>query len=77
VVVAHISEQEHWGKELRRIGIAGKPLHRRSVTEKKLAARIRAITPAMRARASLVARVMAEENGVATAVRLINQTFGG
>lgn len=71
VVVAHISEQEHWGKELRRIGIAGKPLHRRSVTAKKLASRISTITPAMRNQAPLIARAMAKENGVATAVRLI------
>ncbi|EEF26194.1 hypothetical protein RCOM_1879110, partial [Ricinus communis] len=71
VVVAHINEQEHWGMELRRIGIAGKPLHRRSVTATKLAARLRAITPAMRSRAPQVAQLMARENGVATAVRLI------
>jgi UDP:flavonoid glycosyltransferase YjiC (YdhE family) len=76
VVVAHISEQEHWGKELRRIGIAGKPLHRRSVTAKQLAARIRAINPAMQAKAPLVARAMAQENGVAAAVRLINALSG-
>ena len=73
VVVAHISEQEHWGKELRRIGIAGKPLHRRSVTAKKLASRLRTISDDMRAKAPLVARAMAQENGVATAIRLINE----
>lgn len=76
VVVAHISEQEHWGKELRRIGIAGKPLHRRSVTAKRLASRLRAVSPAMQVKAPLVARAMAQENGVAAAVRLINQLSG-
>ncbi|MYN29763.1 glycosyltransferase [Duganella levis] len=76
VVVAHISEQEHWGKELRRIGIAGKPLHRRSVTAKQLASRLRAVSPAMQAKAPVVARAMAQENGVAAAVRLINQVSG-
>jgi UDP:flavonoid glycosyltransferase YjiC (YdhE family) len=73
VVIAHISEQEHWGKELRRIGIAGKPLHRRSLTAEKLASRLRAINNDMRAKAPLVARAIAQENGVATAVRLINE----
>jgi UDP:flavonoid glycosyltransferase YjiC (YdhE family) len=76
VVVAHISEQEHWGKELRRVGIAGKPLHRRSVTARQLAARIRAISPAMQAKAPVVARAMAQENGVAAAIRLINEVSG-
>ncbi|MYM75138.1 hypothetical protein GTP56_23490 [Duganella sp. FT134W] len=76
VVVAHISEQEHWGKELRRVGIAGKPLHRRSVTAKRLASRLRAVSPAMQVKAPLVARAMAQENGVAAAVRLINQLSG-
>jgi sterol 3beta-glucosyltransferase len=76
VVVAHISEQEHWGQELRRIGIAGKPLKRRSATAKQLAARISALRPAMQSRATVIARAMAQEDGVATAVRLINQKFG-
>ncbi|MYN40882.1 hypothetical protein GTP55_16060 [Duganella sp. FT109W] len=76
VVVAHISEQEHWGKELRRVGIAGKPLHRRSVTAKRLASRLRAVSPAMQVKAPLVARAMAQEDGVAAAVRLINQLSG-
>lgn len=73
VVVAHISEQEHWGKELRRLGIAGKVAHRGSVTAKQLAARIKALRPGMQIRAGEVARAMSAENGVATAIRLINE----
>jgi UDP:flavonoid glycosyltransferase YjiC (YdhE family) len=46
------------------------------VTAKQLAARIRAINPAMQAKAPLVARAMAQENGVAAAVRLINALSG-
>ncbi|GAB2855425.1 glycosyltransferase [Pseudoduganella ginsengisoli] len=77
VVVAHISEQEHWGRELQRLGCAGKPLHVRSVTPQKLAAHMtHAIrTPAMAERAQAVARAMAQENGVAEAVRQIEQRF--
>ncbi|MFZ6647755.1 glycosyltransferase [Undibacterium sp. TJN25] len=78
IVVAHISEQEHWGQELHRIGIAGKPLKRRTLTAKKLARRIRQVqgTPAMAVKAKVVAEKMKQENGVAEAVRLIGQQFG-
>jgi len=73
VVIAHISEQEHWANELRRIGIGGKLTRRRSVTAKQLAARIRYVLerPALSAKAGALAAAMAQENGVATAIRLI------
>lgn len=73
VVVAHISEQEHWGKELQRLGIAGKICKRSTVTPKQLASRIQALRPGVETRAVTVARAMAQENGVATAVRLLTE----
>lgn len=73
IVIAHISEQEHWANELRRIGVAGMLTTRRSVTAKQLAERIRALRPGMQSRAAAVARAMAAENGVAQAVALINE----
>lgn len=76
VVVAHISEQEHWGAELRRVGVAGRPLKRRSVNAGKLAAAVRALRPEMPANAEDIARAMRQENGVVAAVRLINERFG-
>jgi len=39
VIIAHIGEQEYWGTELRRRGIAGKTLWRRRVTAAALARR--------------------------------------
>ncbi|MYM23924.1 hypothetical protein GTP46_14825 [Duganella sp. FT135W] len=75
VVVAHISEQEHWGKELQRLGVAGKLAKRSSVSAKQLAARIKALRPEMQVRATAVARAMATENGVARAVALINESM--
>ncbi|MYM68061.1 hypothetical protein GTP45_14650 [Pseudoduganella sp. FT55W] len=74
VIVAHISEQEHWGKELQRLGIAGKITKRSTVTPKQLAARIQALRPEMQTRAAAIARAMAQENGVATALRLIHES---
>jgi UDP:flavonoid glycosyltransferase YjiC (YdhE family) len=77
VVVAHISEQEHWGRELRRLGIAGAPAKRRGVTAPALARRLRHVlaSPAMAARAADVAAAMKNEHGVAAAVALVTQTF--
>lgn len=75
IVVAHISEQEHWGAELRRVGIAGKPLQRRSLTAAALAKQIRRVTPEMARKAHIIGDAMKQENGVAVAVRLIMRTF--
>jgi sterol 3beta-glucosyltransferase len=77
VVVANISEQEHWGKELRRLGIGGKPAKRRNVTAAALATRIRDVlaAPAMTVRAAQIADAMAAERGVDAAVALVMRTF--
>jgi len=73
IVVANISEQEHGGRELRRIGVAGKPAKRRSITASAIAAQIARVrsSPAMSQRARKLAEEMRKENGVAAAVRLI------
>ncbi len=78
VVVAHIGEQEHWGRELHRLGIAGKPVHRRDATAAGLAKLIRQVrdTPAMTAAAIGIAAAMRNENGVAVAVDLVHRVFG-
>jgi UDP:flavonoid glycosyltransferase YjiC (YdhE family) len=77
VVVANISEQEHWGRELRRLGIAGRPAKRRSVTAALLARRLRHVlaAPAMAERAADVACAMKDEHGVDAAVALVMQAF--
>jgi sterol 3beta-glucosyltransferase len=73
VVIAHLNEQEHWASELRRLGIAGKVLKRRSVTARSLAERIVEVltVPEMAVRAAEMGAAMRQENGVATAVKLI------
>ncbi|WP_028101965.1 glycosyltransferase [Pseudoduganella violaceinigra] len=78
IVVANISEQEHWGRELQRIGIAGKPARRRNATAAALAAQIRHVraSPAMGERALQIGLAMRQENGVAQAVRQIGLRFG-
>jgi len=79
VVVANISEQEHWARELRRLGIAGSVARRRSVTAAGMARRIRHVlaSSAMTARAQAVADGMRGEDGVRDAVGAIMRRFGG
>ncbi|MFZ6689547.1 glycosyltransferase [Undibacterium sp. SXout11W] len=77
IVVAHLSEQEHWGRELHRLGIAGKLSKRRSLSVKQLADQIRYIlnNPGLAHTAEKIATAMKQENGVAEAVKLIEQRF--
>lgn len=79
IVVAHISEQEHWGRELQRMGIAGEPEKRRSLTARRLSDRLKFVLdrPEMKTKAATIGGAMARENGVAAAVELIAQTFEG
>jgi UDP:flavonoid glycosyltransferase YjiC (YdhE family) len=78
IVVANISEQQHWGRELQRIGVAARPLDRRSVTARSIAAQIKLVqnTPQMTDKARDIAKAMGKENGVAEAVSLIERRFG-
>jgi UDP:flavonoid glycosyltransferase YjiC (YdhE family) len=73
----HFSEQEHWGRELRQLGVAVKPAKRRNVTAQALASQIRLVRsrPEMAIKAAAIAAAMKQENGVAAAVELIEKTL--
>jgi UDP:flavonoid glycosyltransferase YjiC (YdhE family) len=77
IIVAHMADQSFWGSELERLGVAGKTPRRTRLSGKQLAEGIRHVlaAPAMAARAAALGETMARENGVATAVRLIETTF--
>jgi UDP:flavonoid glycosyltransferase YjiC (YdhE family) len=79
IVVPHISEQEFWARELRRVGVAGRAIKRRKLDAATLAERIGEVLgrPSMRAAANAIAQPMKRENGVAAAVALIEQRFAG
>jgi sterol 3beta-glucosyltransferase len=79
IVVANISEQEHWAGELRRLGIAGKLARRRSITAAALAGRIGQVlaAPDMTVKAGTIARAMKSEHGIDKAVELIVERFVG
>ena len=77
IVIPHISEQEGWGKLLQSLGVAPAFIHRRDLTGKALAQRLRKVldSPAMAARAEQLGKAMRAEDGVARAVALIDQVF--
>lgn len=78
IVVEHAFDQQFWGDELRRAGVAGKVLHRNTVTPQQLAEALRATlqSDAMQQRAAEIGRAMQQEDGVTRAIQLIEQRFG-
>jgi sterol 3beta-glucosyltransferase len=75
VVVAHIAEQQFWGNELKRLGLAADILTRRKLTAKKLAHCIqKGIGSAqLRQTAQQIADRMHAEDGVSRAVELLDR----
>lgn len=75
VVIEHFGDQQFFGDELQRLGIAPNVLHRKNLTAKKLAAGLRTVlsTPSMKERAEAVGAFMKKENGVQRAVELIEE----
>ena len=73
VVVEHASDQPFWGEILYKAGIAPKMLHRRNVSPEKLARAIKtaANTPELEKNAKDLGALMKQEDGVKTAVGLI------
>lgn len=75
VVVAHIGEQEFWGGQLQRLGIAPPALKRRGLTAARLATRIREAVASreMQQNAALIGARMQGENGVGVAVAAVSE----
>lgn len=75
IIVAHMADQFFWGSELERLGVAGKTLKRKGLTGRRLSQRIKQVLAVseMATRASTLGARMAQENGVSTAVRLIEE----
>ncbi len=79
IVIEHAFDQQFWGDELRRAGVAGEVLHRNTVTPERLAQAIRTTmqSSAMQQRAIEIGRSMQQEvDGVARAIALIEERFG-
>ena len=76
IVVPHIGDQFYWGRRLFNLGVAPKSLPRRNLTAKRLAGRIQQVmnTPVMTEKAESLGAQMLLEDGLTTAVNLI-ETF--
>lgn len=77
VVVPYTAEQAMWGRELQRLRVAPPPIPRQRATATSIASAIREITQSGHALASArsIGARIAYEDGVAMAVRLINDRF--
>lgn len=73
VVVAHHADQPYWGKRLFDLGVAPRHLHRRNLTTERLAKRIQQVlaAPEMTERAQTIGEQIAVEDGLTTAVELV------
>jgi UDP:flavonoid glycosyltransferase YjiC (YdhE family) len=77
IIVEHLLDQVMWGLILKKLGVAPRLLHRRSVKPEKLARVIKAVigNKEMKTRAEELGRQMRGEDGVAYAVRLVEERF--
>jgi sterol 3beta-glucosyltransferase len=77
IIVEHGFDQPFWGKRLHNIGVAGKVLNKRTVSANKLAKSILNVldTPDMSKKAQDISRTIREENGVGSAVSMIEEKF--
>ena len=73
IVVPHFGDQLYWGKQLSDLGVAPRSLLRRNLTAKRLAQRIEKVleTPTMKERAQALGIKMESEDGLTTAVEMI------
>ena len=73
VVVAHSADQPYWGKQLSDLGVAPRHLHRRNLTVERLAKRIQQVleTPSMTAQAQVLGEKIEAEDGLTTAVEMV------
>jgi UDP:flavonoid glycosyltransferase YjiC (YdhE family) len=77
VIVAHMADQTFWGSELKRLGVAGDTLQRKSLTAQKLAKGITFVLndPTMPKKAAAIGQTMAGENGVKKAIQIVERIF--
>lgn len=77
VVVEHALDERLWGILLNHAGLAPKPLHRRSLTPAKLAKAVCNVLGSMEmaTRAKAAGRALLAENGVRSAIELIEERF--
>lgn len=78
IVIEHAFDQTFWGNELERIGVAGKVLHRNSITSKQLSTAVKNTlsSTVMKNNAMVISEKMRSEDGIKTSVKLITEKYG-
>jgi sterol 3beta-glucosyltransferase len=78
VVVPYFYDQFFWGKRLHEMGVASRPISQKQLSSESLAAAIREVmdSPATGSRCRLVAESIAREDGVKTAVKVLERYLG-
>ena len=73
IIIPHWGDQPYWGRTLRKIGVAPKPVHRQDMTPKRLAKRINQVisSRSMAEKARALMEEIKMEDGLTTAVMLI------
>lgn len=73
IIIPHWADPLYWERTLHKIGVAPKPLHHQDMTPKRLAKRINQVisSQAMAERARALRERIEAEDGLTTAVRLI------
>ena len=78
-VIPHIIDQTYWGQRVFELGAGTKPIHRASLTVKRLTEALRQVTgdPALRDRAAAVGQgIRSDPDGIQAAVRWIEGVVG-
>ncbi|MDE0301338.1 MAG: glycosyltransferase [Candidatus Poribacteria bacterium] len=78
VVIPHLGDQPYWGRRLRRLGVALRPLYRCDMTAESLARRIRKTisSKSMAKKARALGEKISTEDGLGTAIELIGSYAG-
>ncbi len=78
ILVPHFGDQNFWGTTVNNLGVGTKPIPRKRLTASKLEAAIRrAVTDAgIIRRATTLGEQIRQEDGVASAVRVVERVFG-
>jgi sterol 3beta-glucosyltransferase len=79
LIIPHFADQPFWGRRVHALGAGPQPIPRPKLTVDNLAAALRELVAGtgLRRQAHALARKIAQEDGVATAVHLLDQRLSG
>ncbi|MCP4121261.1 MAG: glycosyltransferase family 1 protein [Bacteroidetes bacterium] len=75
IIIPHLADQQYWGNELKRIGIGGRPIHKKKLTSVKLIKEIRKMlnSKIVFDNAEKIREKILEEDGVSQAIEVIEK----